>query len=161
MTRRCVEPLPLYRPRNPQGSGLWRLIDQHFPAFRQVYDERFQAKYGFWRPIVERSVTAFLRCGDLHEGFARVRCPDCKHEMFVAFSCKQRCTCPSCHQKRALLIAHHVAEEVCAPVAHRQVVLTIPKRLRMHAQLRSHAAGQALRVCLEVREGGDRGGAGA
>jgi hypothetical protein len=54
--------------------------------------------------------------------------------MFVAFSCKQRCTCPSCHQKRALLTALHVAEEVCSPVAHRQVVLTIPKRLRPHAR---------------------------
>ena len=77
---------------------------------------------------------AFLKCGDLHEGFARVRCPDCRHEMFVAFSCKQRCACPSCHQKRALLTAVHVAEEVCFPVAHRQVVLTIPKRLRLHAR---------------------------
>ncbi|MDA1054499.1 MAG: transposase [Planctomycetota bacterium] len=31
----------------------------------------------------------------------------------------------------ALLTANHVAEEVCLPVAHRQVVLTIPKRLRL------------------------------
>ncbi len=75
-------------------------------------------------------MAAFLRCGDLHEGFARVRCPDCRHEMFVAFSCKQRAACPSCHQKRALLTARHVVEEVCLAVAHRQVVLTIPKRLR-------------------------------
>jgi hypothetical protein len=130
----CVEPLPLYRPRDPQASDLWRLLDQHLQTFQQVYDERFQARYGFWRPIVERSVTAFLKCGDLHQGFARVRCPDCHHEMFVAFSCKQRCTCPSCHQKRALLTAIHVAEDVCAPVAHRQVVLTIPKRLRLHTR---------------------------
>jgi ribosomal protein S27E len=134
MPRRCLQPLDLYRPRNPQASDLWRLMDQHFETFQQVYDERFQAKYGFWRPVVERSVTAFLKCGDLHEGFARVRCPDCKHEMFVAFSCKQRCTCPSCHQKRALLTAIHVADEVCWPVAHRQVVLTIPKRLRLHTR---------------------------
>jgi transposase-like protein len=77
---------------------------------------------------------AFLKCGDLQEGFARVRCPKCKHEMFVAFSCKQRCTCPSCHQKRTLLTALHVAEEVCFPVAHRQVVLTLPKRLRVHTR---------------------------
>jgi hypothetical protein len=54
--------------------------------------------------------------------------------MFVAFSCKQRCTCPSCHQKRALLTAIHVAEDVCSPVAHRQVVFTIPKRLRVHTR---------------------------
>jgi ribosomal protein S27E len=134
MTPAPVEPLALYRPRDPRASDLWRLVDQHFESFRRVYDERFQAKYGFWRPVVGRSVAAFLKCGDLREGFARVRCPDCRHEMFVAFSCKQRCTCPSCHQKRALLTAVHVAEEVCASVAHRQVVLTVPKRLRRHAR---------------------------
>ena len=53
----------------------------------------------------------------LQGGFARVRCPDCKHEMFVAFSCKSAaadCTCPPCHQKRTLLTAIHVAEEVVA-----------------------------------------------
>ena len=49
-------------------------MDQHFETFRRVYDERFQAKYGFWRPVVDRSVTSFLKCGDLEEGFARVRC---------------------------------------------------------------------------------------
>ncbi len=54
--------------------------------------------------------------------------------MFVAYSCKQRCTCPSCHQKRTLLTGIHVAEDVCLPVAHRQVVFTIPKRLRVHAR---------------------------
>ena len=54
--------------------------------------------------------------------------------MFVAFSCKQRCVCPSCHQKRTLLAAIHVAEDVCAAVPHRQVVLTIPRRLRPHTR---------------------------
>jgi hypothetical protein len=33
-----------------------------------------------------------------------------------------------------LLTGLHVAEDVCAPVAHRQVVFTIPKRLRIHAR---------------------------
>ena len=134
MATACVEARPLYRPRDPQASDLWRVLDEHFDSFQQVYDQRYQAKYGYWRPIIEQSVAGFLRCGDLQEGFARVRCPDCKHEMFVAFSCKQRCTCPSCHQKRTLLIAIHVAEEICLPVAHRQVVLTIPRRLRVHTR---------------------------
>ena len=48
MTAACVESLPLYRPRDPQASDLWRLLDQHFDSFQQVYDERFAAKYGFW-----------------------------------------------------------------------------------------------------------------
>ena len=55
------------------------------------------------RPIIGDVARRFLRCGDLHFGFARVRCPDCQHEMFVAYSCQQRCLCPSCHQKRSLL----------------------------------------------------------
>ena len=71
-----------------------------------------------------------------------MRCPDCRHEMFVAFSCKQRCTCPSCHQKRTLLTSLHVAEEVCSPVAHRQVVLTIPKRLRVHTRFDRQLLGK-------------------
>ncbi len=118
MTVACSHPLPLYRPRDPQASDLWRLMDQYFDTFQRVYDERFQAKYGYWRPVVERSVTAFLRCGDLHEGFAQVRCGHCGHEMSVASSCKQRCTCPSCHQKRTLLTGIHVAEDVCSPAIH-------------------------------------------
>jgi transposase-like protein len=130
----CLKPLPLYQPRDPHASDLWRLLDGHLETFREVYSERFQAKYGYWRPVIDRSVAAFLKCGDLQEGFARVRCPHCKHEMFVAYSCKQRCTCPSCHQKRTLLTAMHAAEEVCFDVPHRQVVLTIPKRLRMHTR---------------------------
>lgn len=36
--------------------------------------------------------------------------------------------------KRALLTSIHMAEQVCAPVAHRQVVFTIPKRLRLHTR---------------------------
>ena len=30
--------------------------------------------------MVDRSVTAFLKCGDLEQGFGRVRCPDCHHD---------------------------------------------------------------------------------
>jgi hypothetical protein len=62
MALACRQPLPLYRPRDPQTSDLWRLMDQHFDFFRQVYDERFQAKYGFWRPVVDRGVAALAAC---------------------------------------------------------------------------------------------------
>jgi hypothetical protein len=83
----CSDSLPLYQPRDPHASDLWQLLDQHVDTFRQVYDERYQDKYGYWRPIVEQSVAAFLKCGDLQGGFARVRCPDCKHEMTSQWSC--------------------------------------------------------------------------
>ncbi|MBC8876048.1 MAG: transposase zinc-binding domain-containing protein, partial [Planctomycetes bacterium] len=95
----CVKPLDLYRPRDPQASDLSRLMDEHFDAFQQVYDERFAAKCGYWRPVVERSVAAFLKCGELEEGFARVRCPDCKHEMFVATTPTSRGACARRRQR--------------------------------------------------------------
>ncbi len=84
MVAACAKPPELYKPRDPQSSDLWRLINENFDTFQQVYDDRYQAKYGYWRPVIEKSVAAFLKCGDLHEGFARVRCSSCKHEMFVA-----------------------------------------------------------------------------
>ena len=78
------------------------------------------------------AVSKFLECGDLTHGFARVRCPKCRHELFVAFSCRGGRFCPSCHEKRALAKAGWVAEHVCAEVPHRQFVFTIPKRLRLY-----------------------------
>ena len=77
----------------------------------------YQERYGFWRPIIARAVERFLDCGDLKKGFARVRCSKCRHESFVAFSCRGLCVCPSCHQKQALEKAVWVAQEVSAQVA--------------------------------------------
>ena len=67
MTAACVDPLPLYRPRDPQASDLWRLLDQHFETFQQVYDERFAAspQQGLWS-VVGKGTHAFAatRCED-------------------------------------------------------------------------------------------------
>lgn len=48
-----------------------------------VYDEHFSRQYGFWRPYVEQVIYRYLDCGDLHNGFARVKCKDCDHTMKV------------------------------------------------------------------------------
>jgi hypothetical protein len=47
----------------------------------------------------------------------------------LAYSCKTRYFCPSCHQKRVLLYADWAEENVLEPVAHRQYVFTVPRRL--------------------------------
>jgi hypothetical protein len=109
-----------YRPRLAGSSLLRQLLEDHFDEFERVYPERYQARYGFWRPVVRKAVEAYLDCGQLREGFARVRCPTCHEEFFVGLSCKQRCICPSCSQRRALLIGIHCAEELCAKVPHIQ-----------------------------------------
>ena len=112
----AAKPAPIYRPRQPRQTPLYKTIERYLPEFERTYDRRYAKQYGPWRPIIGEVARRFLRCGDLHFGFARVRCPDCRHEMFVAFSCQQRCLCPSCDQKRTLLTAETIAQTICVPV---------------------------------------------
>ena len=120
----CVgdERQSVYRPRTPQASPLFQLLEAHFPEFEQVYAKRYAERYGAWRPAIARAVADYLKCGDLREGFARVHCARCGHDLFVALSCRKRCLCPSCHQKQSLQAGLHVSEEVCVPVPHRQFI---------------------------------------
>jgi hypothetical protein len=95
-------------------------------------------------------VAKFLTCGDLHHGFARVRCEACRHEFLLAFSCRRRCLCPSCHQKRALILAAHIAADVCAAVPHRQFVFTIPKRFRLFFRFDRALLGELARLAWQT-----------
>jgi len=65
-----------YRPRDPEASALYQVVREHFDEFERVYPERYEKRYGYWRPIIGTSMEKFLKCGDLKYGFARVRCPD-------------------------------------------------------------------------------------
>ena len=56
----------------------------------------------------------------------------CTHEYLLAFSCKCRYFCPSCYAKRLAIWTHWLDATLLEPVPHRQVVLTIPKRLRAY-----------------------------
>jgi hypothetical protein len=143
----CTATKPtVYRPRRPRNSPLYRTIERYLPEFERIYARRYARRYGPWRPIIGQVARRLLCCGDPHLGFARVRCPDCRHEMFVPFSCRQRCLCPSCHQKRTLLAADNIAHTVCAPVPHRQLVFTIPKRLRTYCRYDRSLLGQLARA---------------
>jgi hypothetical protein len=122
----------LYRPRRPERTVLYRVLAQHFERFVQVYDERLAPTHGPLANGAQEAVYRYLDCGIFECGFARVRCGECGHDFFVAFSCKPRCICPSCHAKRELIWAQWAAEELLEDVPHRQVVFTIPKRLRVY-----------------------------
>ena len=89
-----------YKPRRPHASPLFRLVQDHLHRLQTVYDERFARDYGPWRPVVAEVADTFLACGILEHGFAHIRCDDCAHEYLLAFSCKGRYFCPSCHAKR-------------------------------------------------------------
>ncbi|MFQ5950084.1 MAG: transposase zinc-binding domain-containing protein [Nitrospiria bacterium] len=123
---------PVYRPRNPHDSPYHRCVEDHFETFEQVYEERFERPYGFFRPYVKLVMYRYLDCGDLHTGFARIRCGDCGHEYLLVFSCKRRHFCPSCHQKRVVEFGEWLCQEVIKVVPHRHFVFSIPKILRRY-----------------------------
>ena len=134
----CQNVTVVYHPRNPTDSPLYHLLQNHFDHFEQIYDDKFEKNYGFYRQVISDVVRAYLKCGDLKEGFARVRCPDCHYEYLLAFSCRGRwstesrtsLTCPSCHAKKVVQFGEVLRENILYPVPHRQYVFSIPIILR-------------------------------
>ena len=121
-----------YRSRKPQNSQYYKCVQDHFEAFEQVYEEKFSRQYGFFRPYVKDVIYRYLDCGILQNGFARVKCSDCGHEYLLAFSCKRRHFCPSCHQKRVVEFGEMLCTEVLKKIPHRHFVFSIPKILRRY-----------------------------
>jgi hypothetical protein len=70
---------------------------------RPPHSPHWYLQYGDWRPVIREVAHKFLACGILDHGFARVQCDSCAHEYRLAFSCKSRYFCPSCHAKRLTL----------------------------------------------------------
>jgi hypothetical protein len=120
----------VYRPRRARESPLFRLVEQHLEEFLRVYPERFAKVHGPLRPVVERVLRGFMRCGLVEHGFARLWCGTCRTSVLCPFSCRGRNFCPSCEKKKQLLWAEWLQNEVLAPVPHRHVVLTMPRLLR-------------------------------
>jgi hypothetical protein len=140
----------VYKPRRPQASPLFRLVADHLQRLQTVYDERVAREDGPWRPVVAQVADTFLACGVLDHGFARIRCDDCAHEYLLAFSCTCRDFCPGRHAKRLAIWTQWLDTTLLAPVPHRQVVLTIPKRLRAYGLYRRRLLGELARVAARI-----------
>ncbi|MDD4862299.1 MAG: transposase [Smithellaceae bacterium] len=125
-------PAAEYRPRHPQDSDYYHCVEDYFEKLIGEYDEHFSRDYGFWRPYIEKVIYRYLDCGDLSHGFARVKCKDCGHEYLLAFSCKRRHFCPSCHQKRVVEFGEWLCMDVLKKIPHRHFVFSIPKLLRRY-----------------------------
>jgi hypothetical protein len=98
------------------------------------------------RAVEENVLERFLECGDPHCGFARIRCGGCGQDLLLAFSCKTRYFCPSCHQKRVLAYGEWVEQCVLRPVPHRQYVFTVPKLIRPFFAYRRSLLGELCRI---------------
>ena len=126
--------MQLQRTRNPRRSPLWQCAHRHFAKFVATYPHDYQPRLGPLRPVVPQVVHKFLDCGNLDRGFARIRCDHCQKEYLLAFSCKSRWFCPTCHQKNIQTTAAFLTARVLAPAPHRHYVLAIPKMLRPYFQ---------------------------
>ena len=125
--------MPVYTPR--EQNVIQKILKDHFSDFEKRYDDHYADKYGKYRIIrIKQAVEKFIECGDYSKGIARIKCtnPDCDHEYFRPFSCKSWYLCPSCNQKRLLLFAEHLSENVLFRLPHRQYVFTVPKILRLY-----------------------------
>ncbi len=129
---------------------MYRLVQAHYADVRDGWEERFESRYGFWRAATEKAVGAYLDCGILYHGFARVRCGGCHAEYLVAFSCKGRGLCPSCAAKRAAALAAFLREEVLAEVGHAQWVFSLPKMLRPSFLYHRRLLGRLCRAAFET-----------
>ena len=126
---------PGYARHRPERTLLYQLVEQHYPAFREL---RAAAD----RPLpdfVQQEFEAYLKCGRLEEGFLRVRCEQCHAEKLVAFSCKKRGFCPSCGGRRMAETAALLADEVLPDRPLRQWVLSLPHALRFLLAVNSEA----------------------
>jgi hypothetical protein len=109
-----------------------RIFRERFRAFESAYEEHYAATCGTYRlPLIQRAVQAFRLCGDWKQGIARIHCADCGYDFFVPFSCKSFFLCPSCSQKRTLLLGEYLSKDLLLTLPHRQFVWTIPKALRV------------------------------
>jgi ribosomal protein S27E len=140
----------IYRPRHPERTVLYRVLFHHFERFLAEYEERFEKAYGYFRPIIKDVVEKYLDCGNPRCGFARIRCPDCRAEHLLMFSCKTRGFCPSCHAKRLEEWGEWMREELLLNVPHRQVVFVIPKMLRVFFKFKRKLLGELCRCAVRA-----------
>jgi hypothetical protein len=140
---------PVYRPRRPTRTVLYPVVQHHLETFLARADDVHEHGGG-QPPWVEREFRAYLTCGIMAHGFARARCPNCAEERLIPFSCKARGVCPSCTTRRMVEVAAHLVDHVLPVVPARQVVLSVPKRLRPFLHHRPDVATGVLQVLIRA-----------
>ncbi len=127
-----ISPSGEYIPK--RRTVLHTILEKHFNDFVENYESEYAEECG--RYSLERItavVEEYLKCSDYKQGIARVKCtnPECNHDFFVPFSCKQFLVCPCCSQKRTLLFGEYLTDEVLLRLPHNFFTFTLPKSIRI------------------------------
>ncbi|WP_437568582.1 transposase zinc-binding domain-containing protein [Sorangium sp. So ce542] len=114
----------VYERRRPEKTTLYEIVRDNVETLYGAIDDGAIAvripKHA------KKEIEAYLDCGLLCRGFARLRCERCEESRLVAFSCKGRGFCPSCLGRRMCSTAANLIEDILPEVAHRPWVLTFP-----------------------------------
>lgn len=97
-----------------------------------------------------KELSAYLGCGVLCRGFARLRCGECGESRLVAFGCKGRGFCPSCLGRRMNATSANLMERVLPETGLRQWVLTFPFPWRRRLAQDGALFGQLTRIFVET-----------
>ena len=85
-----------YIRRQPEETLLYQTVQGHLATFFaqcETFDRSIPS-------FIKDELEAFLRCGILAYGFARIYCGECRYDRLVTFSCKKRGFCGSCMARR-------------------------------------------------------------
>jgi len=142
---------PTYVRRDPAQGTLHRLVRDHLATFLDRCRERSDGRDV--PTFVRRALLRFLDCGVLQKGFCRFRCEACGLDHLVALTCKGRGFCPSCGGKRMTDLAAHLVDHVVPFVPVRQLVLSLPPRLRYLLAYDHTRCGAVLRIFARAVRG--------
>ncbi|MBK6585569.1 MAG: transposase [Gammaproteobacteria bacterium] len=135
-----------YARHRPEETRLYRLVEQHYPAFVASLAEQGKVLPAY----VEKGVRGLPEVRAARARLLRVRCESCHFERLVAFSCKKRGFCPSCGARRMAETAALLADEVPPALPLRQWVVSFPFALRFLFASRPEALAKALEVIYRL-----------
>jgi hypothetical protein len=138
-----------YRRHEPEKTLVYQIVTAEIDGLREALAGVSPFGSGLPRHV-DRELEAYLRCGILAHGFARVVCGRSRAEHLVGFSCKGRGICPSCTTRRMYDTAAHLVDRVLPCVPMRQWVATFPRRVRWHLAADPKLASEALREVLRM-----------
>jgi hypothetical protein len=136
-----------YRCRQPETTGLYEVVRDNLETLYGAIDD---SALDIQLPKhAKKELEAYLDCGLLCRGFARLRCGSCDESRLVAFSCKGRGFCPSCMGRRMCATAANLIERTLPEVDLRQWVLTFPFSWRRRLAQDGELLGRLTRIFVQ------------
>ena len=140
----ACSPRPSYERHEPNKSLLFQTIQNNLKSFLSHCDAEGHPVPHF----IKKEFEAYLRCGVLAYGFARVYCQECQYDRLVPFSCKKCGFCSSCMARRMSETAVRLVDSVIPEIPTRQWVLSVPPPLRYLIAYDNQALNELIKIFI-------------